>query len=281
MRRIAGLLLLITALGVGLPTVYRTVHRRLFGVRAGVYLEERAMEYYYPGEVRVIVEQMVRPLLRPPVPASLDKVTGEIIPHEDGAYFDVDTIVHEVVTAPAHAKLQLRGIPVVPLFRTEHLAELTKTLGDFSTPLMGSPDRVHNIRLSLQAINNTIVMPGEVFSFNEVVGERTPEKGYRNAPIILGEAVVPGVGGGVCQTSTTLYNAVRLAGLEIVERRIHSIAPSYIKHGMDAAVAWPYTDFKFRNNSEWPVIVKAEIQKWRVRVWILGREGSDDNGLFR
>ncbi|HPT83105.1 MAG TPA: VanW family protein [Limnochordia bacterium] len=281
MRRIAGMLLLITALGVGLPTAYRTIHRRLFGVRTGVYLEDRAMEYYYPGEVRVIVEQMARSRQRPPVPASLDKLTGEIIPHEEGVYFDVDAVVQEVITAPAHTKLDLRGIPVVPLFRTEHLAQLTEVLGDFSTPLMGSPDRVHNIRLSLQAINNTIVMPGEVFSFNEVVGERTPEKGYRNAPIILGEAVVPGVGGGVCQTSTTLYNAVRLAGLEIVERRIHSIAPSYIKHGMDAAVAWPYTDFKFRNSLEWPVIVRAEIQKWRVRVWILGREGSEENGLFR
>ena len=119
----------------------------------------------------------------------------------------MDTIVNEVVTAPAHTRLSLNGIPVVPLFRTEHLVQLTKNLGDFSTPLIGSPDRVHNIRLSLEAINNTIVMPGEVFSFNGVVGERTPERGYRNAPIILGEAVVPGVGGGVCQTSTTLYNA--------------------------------------------------------------------------
>lgn len=280
MRRIAGLLLLITALGMGLPSVYRTAHRRIFGVNTGVYLEERAMQYYYPGEVRVIVEQMVRSRLRPPVPASLDKVTGEIIPHEDGIYFDVDTIVQEVVSAPAHTKLQLQGIPVVPRFRAEHLVQLTSILGDFSTPVMGSPDRVHNIRLSLAAINNTIVMPGEVFSFNEVVGERTPERGYRNAPIILGEAVVPGVGGGVCQTSSTLYNAVRLAGLEIVERRIHSIAPSYIQHGMDATVAWPHTDFKFKNSSAWPVIVKAEIQKWRVRVWILGREGNEEDGFF-
>lgn len=239
MRRLASLLVLITALGVGLPSVYRTVHRRFFGVNHGVYLEDQAMEYYYPNEVRVIVERMARARQRPPVPAGLDKITGEIIPHEEGLYFDVDSIVQEVVTAPAHTRLELKGIPVVPLFRTEHLMELTHILGDFSTPLMGSPDRVHNIRLSLQAINNTIVMPGEIFSFNEVVGERTPERGYRNAPIILGEAVVPGVGGGVCQTSTTLYNAVRLAGLEIVERRIHSIAPSYIKHGMDAAVAWP------------------------------------------
>ena len=163
MRRLAGLLLLITTLGVGLPSVYRTIHRRFFGVNAGVYLEERAMEYYYPGEVRVIVEQMVRSRLRPPSPAGLDKVTGEIVPHEDGIYFDVDKIVHDIVTAPAHTKLDLEGIPVVPLFRTEHLVQLTDVLGDFSTPVIGSPDRVHNIRLSLQAINNTIVMPGEVF----------------------------------------------------------------------------------------------------------------------
>ena len=130
---------------------------------------------------------------------------------------------------------------------------------------------MENIRLSLAAINNTVVLPGEVFSFNETVGERTVEKGYKNAPIILGEAVVPGVGGGICQSSTTLYNAVRLAGLEIVERRIHSVAPSYIKHGLDATVAWPHTDFKFKNDSDRPVIVKAEIQGWRVRVWIWGK----------
>ena len=84
--------------------------------------------------------------------------------------------------------------------------------------------------------------------------------------------MLPGVGGGICQTSTTLYNAVRAAGLEIVERRIHSIAPSYIQHGRDATVAWPHTDFKFRNNSDHRVIVKAGIQGWRVRVWIVGRK---------
>ena len=237
MRRLAGLLLLITTLGWAFLCLPHYPPPVLRG-KCRVYLEERAMEYYYPGEVRVIVEQMVRSRLRPPSPAGLDKVTGEIVPHEDGIYFDVDKIVHDIVTAPAHTKLDLEGIPVVPLFRTEHLVQLTDVLGDFSTPVIGSPDRVHNIRLSLQAINNTIVMPGEVFSFNEVVGERTPEAGYRNAPIILGRLWFPVWVAG-CQTSTTLYNAVRLAGLEIVERRIHSIAPSYIKHGMDAAVAWP------------------------------------------
>jgi vancomycin resistance protein YoaR len=213
--------------------------------------------------------------MRPPVNATIDKSTGEIVPHENGLYFDLDAIVHHVVEAPSKSRVELTGIEVVPFLRTEHLERLTDLLGDFSTPLLGSPGRVQNIRLSLAAINNTVVLPGEVFSFNEVVGERTVERGYSNAPIILGEAVVPGVGGGICQSSTTLYNAAREAEMEIVERRIHSIAPSYIKHGLDAAVAWPYTDFKFKNDSTTPVIVKAEIQGWRVRVWILGKAGGE------
>lgn len=272
MRKITAMVLLLSTLGFGLPTVYRTIHRRFFGVRAEVFLEEQMMEYYYENEVRVIVEQMARTRVLPPVNATIDKISGGIVPHTNGAYFDIDAIVDSVVSAPAKSRVELRAIEVVPFLRTEHLIELTDLLGDFSTPVLGSPDRVQNIRLSLAAINNTVVLPGEVFSFNEVVGERTVEKGYRNAPIILGEAVVPGVGGGICQSSTTLYNAVREAQMEIVERRIHSIAPSYIKHGLDAAVAWPYTDFKFMNDSSTPVIVKAEIQGWRVRVWILGKD---------
>jgi vancomycin resistance protein YoaR len=274
MRRIVVVVVLISTLGWGVPTVFRTFHRKLFGVQPGVFLEEQALEYFYEGEVRVIVERMALAAQRAPVNASLHKETGKIIPHINGLYLDVDQLVQEIISAPAKTKLTLQGIEVVPFVRTEHLEELTDLLGDFSTPVLGSPDRVQNIRLSLQAINNTLLLPGEVFSFNGIVGERTEERGYRNAPIILGETVVPGVGGGICQSSTTLYNAAREASMEIVERRIHSIAPSYIKHGMDATVAWPHTDFKFKNTLDNPVIVKAEIQKWRVRVWILGKKGG-------
>lgn len=274
MRRLIALVLLVSSLGWGLPVIYRTVHRRWFGVRPGVFLEERPLERYYQGEVRVIVEQMARRAARDPQDAGIDKDSGEIIPHCNGLYFDVDGIVQEILSAPADSRLALVGIEVVPSLRTEHLRGLTELLGDFSTPLLGSPDRVQNIRLSLQALNNTLLLPGQVFSFNETVGERTTERGYRHAPIILGETVAPGVGGGICQSSSTLYNAVREAQLEIIERRIHSLAPSYIQHGQDAAVAWPHTDFKFKNNLSTPLIIKAEIQKWRVRVWICGQKGG-------
>lgn len=273
MRRFLAVMLVVSVFSMGIPLTLRAIHRRFFGVKPGVTLEGRRMEGYYEREVWVVVEELARAIQRPPRPASIHKQTGEIIPHENGLYVDIDATVHQVMQAPKNTALQVQAVEIVPLLRTEHLDKLTAVLGDFSTPLMGSPARVNNIRLSAEAINNTLVLPGEVFSFNGVVGERTPEKGYKNAPIILGEAVVPGVGGGICQTSSTLYNAVRLAGLEVVERRIHSVAPSYIQHGRDATVAWPHTDFKFRNNTQHPIIVKAGIQGWRVRVWIVGREG--------
>lgn len=272
MRRLATVLLLFSVLTFGVPTVFRTIHRRCFGVNPGVILGEQTLEYYYRKEVRVIAERLARAQGRSAVDAAVNRETGEIIPHKNGLYFDIDEIVEQVMSAPAKSRIPLEGIEVVPFLRSEHLEELTDLLGSFSTPLLGSPGRVENIRLSLKAINNFLLLPGEVFSFNGAVGERTKERGYRSAPIILGETVAPGVGGGICQSSTTLYNAVREARLEVVERRIHSVAPSYIKHGLDATVAWPHTDFKFRNDRDTPVIIKAEIQKWRVLVWIMGRK---------
>ncbi|HHX02453.1 MAG TPA: hypothetical protein GX739_07300 [Firmicutes bacterium] len=271
MKRWISVFVLISVVGVLAPFL-RQMERRIVGVEPGVRLDYRNMEYYLKDEVRTIVQQIAREIDQPEVNASIDKKSGGIIPEQNGIHVDVEATVELVMNAPANTHLEPVITETVPLVRTEHLEPLQAVIGDFSTPVMGSPGRVSNLRLSLAAINNTLVLPGEVFSFNEVVGERTPEKGYRPAPVIYGESVADAVGGGVCQVSTTLYNAVRRAGLEIVERRMHSIAPSYIRHGMDATVAWPHTDFKFRNNSESPIIVKGEIQGWRVRVWIIGRE---------
>ncbi len=272
LKRLITMLLVFSLAGVSVPPFVRQIHRRFVGVNAAVYLENHNLEYYYPNEVRLIVERLAHEHQQPPKDASIHKETGEVIPHEKGLYIDVDQTVGNVISAPGGAELELVRIQVVPLLRTEHLLPLTAILGSFTTPLMGAPGRVKNIRLSSEAINNTLVLPGVVFSFNEIVGERTLERGYQSAPIILGETVILGVGGGICQTSSTLYNAVVRAGLEIVERRIHSLAPSYIQHGKDATVAWPHTDFKFKNNTDTPIIVKGAIQGGRVRVWIVGAE---------
>ncbi len=271
MKRLVTVCLVLVLAGIAGPFL-RQIERRILGVNSNVYLGNRSMEYYFEKEVRLIVRELAREINQDAVNAGIDKETGGIVPEIIGILLDVESTVEQVMAAPSNTQVEPTLIEIIPLIRTEHLEPLQDILGDFSTAVMGSPGRVTNMRLSLAAINNTLLLPGEVFSFNGIVGERTVEKGYKSAPIIFGETVAPGVGGGVCQVSSTLYNAVRRADLEIVERRIHSIAPSYIQHGMDATVAWPYTDFKFRNNSEDPIIVRGAIQGWRVRVWIVGRK---------
>lgn len=129
----------------------------------------------------------------------------------------------------------------------------------YTTLLDRSAGRSQNVILSCQAINGLIIEPGEVFSFNASTGPRTQERGYEIAPIFVGKKVVPGRGGGVCQTSSTLYNCVLEAGLEVVERYPHSLPVAYVASGRDATVSWGGADLKFRNNQEVPIKILAGV----------------------
>ena len=109
-----------------------------------------------------------------------------------------------------------------------------------------------------------------MFSFNEATGERTAEKGYKEASAISGGQSVPEVGGGVCQTSSTLFNAVARANLEIVYRSPHAWPSDYVEKGMDATVNWPNLDFKFKNNTDYPVFIVAYYEDRKVTVELYG-----------
>ncbi|MFP3440966.1 VanW family protein, partial [Pantoea sp. SIMBA_133] len=110
-------------------------------------------------------------------------------------------------------------------------------------------ERTSNIELAAEAINNTVVFPGETFSFNQTVGKRTKERGYLPAPIIVKGELSEGIGGGICQVSSTLFNAVDQAGVQIIERYSHSRSVPYVKPGRDATVSWYGPDFSFRNHN--------------------------------
>ncbi|MGB9607715.1 MAG: VanW family protein [bacterium] len=145
-------------------------------------------------------------------------------------------------------------------------------IGSYLTSLEGrTPNQIHNLKLAAGAINGVIVKPGEIFSFNEVVGPWSRDKGYRKAPVSYTGLMVPAWGGGVCQVSSTLYNAVLLAGLEIVERGPHYWQANYIAPGRDAAVAYGQLDLKFRNNYPKPIRIRAEIKGKKLLVEILSR----------
>ncbi len=146
-------------------------------------------------------------------------------------------------------------------------------LAGYSTSLAGrSQSQRHNARLSAKALNGTIVAPGETFSFNRTVRSWTADRGYVKAPVSYDGELVRAFGGGVCQTSTTLYNAALLAGLPIAERHAHVFAPSYVAPGRDAAVAQYDIDLRFRNPYSWPIRIQAGIVGDRLDVRVLGRE---------
>ena len=191
-----------------------------------------------------------------------------------GARIDPDSLYSEISGLLDDGVTQ-KEVRVVP---EKILAEVTKTelmnnfglISAYTTQTTNNNNRNNNIQLSAQAINGKTVLPGEIFSFNGATGERTAAKGYKEAPAISGGQSKDEVGGGVCQTSSTLFNAVARANLEIIERNPHAWPSSYIEKGFDATVNWPGLDFKFRNNTDWPVFIVAGYSKKKVTVNIYG-----------
>lgn len=143
-------------------------------------------------------------------------------------------------------------------------------LGDYKTPLLNKDkDRVNNIKLAAKKIDGYRLQPGAVFSFNDIVGKRDAANGFKVAAIIVNGEYDEDMGGGVCQLSSTLYNAADKAGLEIIERHSHSRAVSYLPAGKDAAVSYGYLDFKFKNNKDYTLEIAAWVEKGKVHASIL------------
>jgi len=134
-------------------------------------------------------------------------------------------------------------------------------LASFGTPLSGrSHSQRHNSLLALSRLKGTVIQPGATFSFNRRVGTFSQDQGYRRAPVSYNGQLISDWGGGVCQTSTTLYNAALLAGMKIVERHRHRFAPGYIPPGRDAAVAYSNIDLKFQNPFPFSVRIDGSVQ---------------------
>ncbi|MHB1125428.1 MAG: VanW family protein [Bacillota bacterium] len=134
--------------------------------------------------------------------------------------------------------------------------------------------RSTNIRLAGLALDGKVILPGEIFSFNDTVGPRVPEAGYLEALVIKDRVFIPGQGGGVCQVSSTLYNAVLRANLAIIERKRHSLLVGYVPVGLDATVNYGYIDLKFLNNTQGHVVVRTELGKNALTFRIFGNASS-------
>lgn len=167
-------------------------------------------------------------------------------------------------------EITLEILKIQPRTTANDLRKRTICLATFSTNYARSArERKRNVALATGAVHGTVIEPGETFSFNERVGARTEERGYESANVIVGGRYVKGVGGGVCQVSTTLYNAALRAGLEIKEARGHSLAPSYVPLSQDAMVSTT-SDLKFKNASQYPVYVTGRADGERIIFSVYG-----------
>ena len=150
-------------------------------------------------------------------------------------------------------------------------------LSEFSTKYAASnKNRTTNLILAAKKINGTVLMPGETFSYNKVVGARTIQAGYKEAPIYVSGRVEDGIGGGICQITTTLYNAVVYANLDIVERSNHQFVPSYAGPSRDATVVYGAIDFKFKNNRDYPIKITCSVSGGIANFKIWGLKSNND-----
>lgn len=178
-----------------------------------------------------------------------------------------ELLVREKITLPVPVK------EIIPEYTTSDIGDMgiSGLLSSYTTKFDPSlKNRTYNIKVAANALDGLLVVPGEEVSFNQVVGPRSSEAGYKEAGVIINNELVEDLGGGVCQVSTTLYNAVLLADLEVVERKNHSLPVSYVPIGRDATVVYGKVDFKFQNNSGRCLYIKTDVGDGRLTVKIFG-----------
>jgi vancomycin resistance protein YoaR len=215
------------------------------------------------------LERLVGPLVRPythtPRDASF-RVVGKrvrVVGGRDGTTLDLAAAQDAVLAAaigPGLREARVTLAPLEPKFSTEDARALgiRRQITTYTTDMgVSSANRIHNVHLMADSIDGTIIKPGKVFSFNKVVGPRTPERGFLEGQMILGSLLVPAIGGGVCQTATTLFNNAFEAGLPVVERHNHSWYISHYPIGRDATVSWGGPDLKFRNDLDHAILIKT------------------------
>ena len=206
--------------------------------------------------------------------ATLDKNNDyKIVAEQYGAKYDLDDSISAFNKAKEGKEFEVKAKAIVPSITKEDLEKnlFKDVLGEYTTTVNGSSVRKNNVRLAGEKCN-VILLPGEEFSYNQTVGKRTKENGFGEAGAYLNGETVQEVGGGVCQTSSTLYNAVILANLKVTERTNHTYISSYVPIGRDATVSWGGPDFKFKNNRDYPIKIEASYAGGKLTCKIIGTD---------
>ena len=204
--------------------------------------------------------------------AGYDRETGSITTEQTGAEFDVAAAQAVMDTATPGSTVEIAAQIEYPAVTAEQLKPVLfrDELGSYTTHVGGSAARISNVKLASAAVDGTVLNCGDLFDYNQVVGQRTAARGYQAAPAYVQGETVDEIGGGVCQPSSTLYLATLKSNLEIVERYAHRYVPSYIPKGMDATVSWGGPNYQFRNNTDYPIKIRAVYSKGYLTMTLYG-----------
>ena len=224
-----------------------------------------------PSEINI--EKIYNEIYKEPVDAYYTQDPFAVYPSENGLDFAISLDEAKDMLSEEKSEYVIPLQTLYPNVTTNMIGTeaFPDMLSTYSTRYSTSDrDRTTNLQLAASKINGTVLMPGETFSYNKVVGERTIAAGYKEAPIYVEGEVVDGLGGGICQITSTLYNAVLYANLEIVERSNHQFVPSYVTASRDATVVYGSIDFKFKNNRDYPIKIVCSVSGGIARFDIYG-----------
>ena len=192
---------------------------------------------------------------------------------KEGREVHVSRLKEDIYDMINKKKIEDINLPVITLYpkvSTKQVKSINSVLGEFSTSFNNSTSRGSNIHVAGQQTSDILLMPGDTFSYNKCTGARNWVNGYKSAPVIVGGKVTNGEGGGVCQVSTTIYNAALMSGLTIDEVHNHSLPSRYVQRGRDATVSYGYTDLKFSNPFTHPVYIKNIVGNGAITSKIYG-----------
>ena len=192
---------------------------------------------------------------------------------KEGIEVDISNLKEQIYDMIKYKSLKDIELPIKiikPTITTEHVKSINSVLGQFSTSFNDHSARGSNIYVAGKSTSDILIMPSDLFSYNKATGARTWSNGYKTAKVIVGGRYINGEGGGVCQVSTTIYNAALISGLDIVEVHNHTYPSHYVAKGRDAAVSYGYIDLKFKNNFAHPIYIKNIVSNGAITSKIYG-----------
>ncbi len=255
-------------------------------IKSKFVANEITLNFSYNEEaILKTINNTAKDINRVPIDATIRLKSGKFVitPETIGLKLNNDSALDIIKSRIENNDISVVELPVEeiqPNIKKSDLESITEKLGEYTTKFDASNrNRTYNIALATKSVTDVLVNPSEVFSLNKVIGSRLAEKGYKMAKVIINNEYVDGIGGGLCQISTTLYNAALLSNMKIVERRNHSLPSEYVGLGRDATISGDYIDMKFENNTNTPIYIHGDVKGNKVTFSIYGKKENPGRSI--